>query len=287
MKGVFHMNYEKIYQDLCNRGKTRSKKDGIYLEKHHIIPTFFFKKSKRKHRYSDGIFEGNPDAIGNICYLTAREHFIAHILLCKIWSNTKWYHRCKSSLLFFFNREDSLHERNKHFKPGETKRYEKIRLEAIKSISKERTGTMPVKDVKTGEMIGSVSVDHPKVLSGEWVHHSKGVPLTQKRKDELKIVMQGFGNTNSKYSDEEIVKSYLECCEAYDMIVSMNFWVDYSMKHNKPYLKIFKKFRLNGGGFKDLIDIAKQNNFRLPGDGKTRPFYSKEYKDFLRRNTWD
>lgn len=39
-------------------------------------------------------------------------------------------------------------------------------------ISEARTGTYPVKDASTGRMIGSVHKDHPKVLSGEWVHHS-------------------------------------------------------------------------------------------------------------------
>lgn len=169
------MNYEKIYNDLCNRGKQRSKNKDNYLERHHILPTFFFKDSKRKRRYSDGIFDGDGENPNNISFLTPREHFLAHILLCKIWSNTKWYHRCRASLGFFFNKkEDSKHIRKKHFHPGDSKKYEKYEIQYRKSISIERKGKMPVKDVNTQEMIGSVEVDHPKVLSGEWVHHSKG-----------------------------------------------------------------------------------------------------------------
>ena len=68
------MNYFKIYIDLIE--KRRNSKPIGYVEKHHIIP-----KS-----------EGGLDADWNIVVLTAREHYIAHLLLAKIYDDYKMWH---------------------------------------------------------------------------------------------------------------------------------------------------------------------------------------------------
>lgn len=275
------MNYSKIYDRLCERGKFRSKKENPGVEKHHIIPTFFFKNSKRKHKYRDGIFEGTGDEIHNISYLTPREHFLAHLLLCKIWSNTKWYHRCRSSLMLFYMTIDSKHPRNQHFNPSHSKKYEKYRLAAIQSISEMRKGTMPAKDSKTGEPVGSVPTTHPKVLSGEWVHHSKGKRVSYETRNNMSTAMAGYGNSTSVYSDEEIMLSYIKCCTSVGYLVSQTYWINYSKAHNLPFLTHFKKFRFDGNGFFDLVATAKNNHNLTFHSNSTRPFHSKEYKNFL------
>lgn len=61
------MNYFNIYEKLINRAKDRKILD--YTEKHHIIP-----------RCMNG-----TDDKENLVDLTAREHFIAHLLLIKIY----------------------------------------------------------------------------------------------------------------------------------------------------------------------------------------------------------
>lgn len=69
------MNYEKIYKQIIERGKlqnierTKNKKNGQYYEKHHIIPK---------------CLNGSNDK-DNLVLLTAREHFICHWLLSKIY----------------------------------------------------------------------------------------------------------------------------------------------------------------------------------------------------------
>lgn len=271
------MNYEKIYHNLCHRGKYRSKNKGVYLEKHHVIPVFFFKDNKRNLRHNDGIFEGDGEHPENITYLTAREHFIAHILLCKIWSNTKWYHRCSSSLIMFFNKEESEHPRKGNFNPGQSKKYERYAILAKESISAERKCKMPVKDASTGEMIGSVSTSHPKVLSGEWVHHSKGNRPSDRTILRLKKAMAGTGNSNSKYTDEELIESYLECCRYFGQLVSKSLWVLYSERNNNPHLKFIKDFRFNNRGFQGLL---KEGQERLGYSLSITdyPFHSKQYR---------
>jgi hypothetical protein len=63
------MNYNKVYNALILKAKNR-KLDG-YTEVHHILPRCL----------------GGKDDKHNLVELTAREHFIAHLLLVKIYNN--------------------------------------------------------------------------------------------------------------------------------------------------------------------------------------------------------
>lgn len=65
------MNYQQIYDELINRSKNRILEDSIYIEVHHIIPKCI----------------GGTDETDNLVKLTAREHFLAHKLLCEIYPN--------------------------------------------------------------------------------------------------------------------------------------------------------------------------------------------------------
>jgi hypothetical protein len=50
-----------------------------YTELHHIIPKSFFKRKNKS-----GWLDGNPDTDENLVRLTAKEHFICHLLLTKM-----------------------------------------------------------------------------------------------------------------------------------------------------------------------------------------------------------
>ncbi|UYD59939.1 hypothetical protein LEHPIFIF_00166 [Aeromonas phage avDM9-HANS] len=77
------MNYQKIYDDLIEKGKARGlDKFNLtgYFEKHHIIPRCL----------------GGLDNEENLVLLTAREHFVVHQLLVKIHpANGKLIYACK------------------------------------------------------------------------------------------------------------------------------------------------------------------------------------------------
>jgi hypothetical protein len=60
------MNYQKIYNNLINRA-TRRISEG-YVEKHHIVPRCL----------------GGTDDKENIVSLYPEEHYLAHLLLCKV-----------------------------------------------------------------------------------------------------------------------------------------------------------------------------------------------------------
>lgn len=69
------MNYQKIYDQLIDKRKkyplTKNKKDPnyVYCETHHIIPKSL----------------GGTNEKSNLVNLTAREHYIAHVLLFKLY----------------------------------------------------------------------------------------------------------------------------------------------------------------------------------------------------------
>ena len=68
------MNYQNIYIRLIEHAKQRTVQTG-YVEKHHILPRSL----------------GGKDEIENMVSLTAREHFIAHLLLAKIYGGKMIY----------------------------------------------------------------------------------------------------------------------------------------------------------------------------------------------------
>lgn len=67
------MNYQQIYNNIINNAniKNRKKNKIFYYENHHIKPKSI----------------GGDDSLINMVLLTAKEHFIAHMLLCEIYPN--------------------------------------------------------------------------------------------------------------------------------------------------------------------------------------------------------
>lgn len=160
------MDYKRIYRNIIKSGKERVKEEGRYYENHHIIPKFLYKMNSKNKR---GIFDGNPNDPKNLVLLTLREHFICHLLLYKIYKKTKYGHVFGSILYKFFDRRN-----DRRSEILNSKQYERYRIIALKCISTERSGKIPAVDAKTGKSVGSIRCDHSKVISGEWVHHSKG-----------------------------------------------------------------------------------------------------------------
>lgn len=69
------MNYLKIYQSLINDAKENPKADN-YKEIHHIVPKCM----------------GGDDSSENLVKLTARQHYLAHWLLYKIYKTSNLVH---------------------------------------------------------------------------------------------------------------------------------------------------------------------------------------------------
>ena len=112
-------------------------------------------------------------------------------------------------------------------------------------ISKSRKGKMTVKDIVTNIITGTVDVNHEKVLSGEWVHHSKGTILSQEERNKR----ASPGEKNGRYSgqkDENLIEYAKEYYSLFKIIPTWNKLIDYvKLEYNIQLIKSLSKFRFN------------------------------------------
>lgn len=171
--------YTKWYYDLISNRQTNKLDKSTYTESHHIIPKSL----------------GGSDSAGNIVKLSAREHFIAHMLLTKMFTGND---RAKMNFAFNF----MLVENNgKRYKPS-SKLYSVARKSLALAYSETRKGRTPwnkgiprpeyVKNAVRQANLGRVAWNRGKERTIEekekisqkiyenrpanWQVHNKGVP---------------------------------------------------------------------------------------------------------------
>ena len=125
------MNYEKIYYQLIEKRQNEILTKNIcYCEKHHIMPTSF----------------GGSNNVNNIVCLTAREHYIAHLLLMKIseykyGKDSNQYLKMVKAVLYFGTCNTNKKLVNRKVLSFNSRIYENIRNEFSqiqKKIMKEK-----------------------------------------------------------------------------------------------------------------------------------------------------
>lgn len=116
------MDYEKNYADYATYVKTlnRKKGQGVYYEKHHIIPRCI----------------GGADTKDNLVLLTAREHFLAHYLLAKIYFDTEYSYQL--SYAFIAMKRDP-----KNCRYVNSRLYESLKQQYAIDLSKKHKGKIP------------------------------------------------------------------------------------------------------------------------------------------------
>lgn len=193
------MNYKLEYKKIIDNAnmESREKNGEVYYESHHIIPEFMFKVRKRKG--PSGHIQGKSNAKNNLCLLTFQEHLLCHYYLYEILKGTRYMNSAGSALQFFFTHATGSHKRQINLSEVDKKFLDEmafLREIGISSISMARIGKMPVKNSITNEIIGSVEVDHPNVLSGEWIHVTKG---RKQSKEEIESHGSKCGEHNNNY----------------------------------------------------------------------------------------
>lgn len=167
------MDYSKIYSQLIERAKNREL--DCYIEIHHIVPRCF----------------GGSDESSNLVKLTAREHFIAHLLLCKIYPNHKGL---RLALWMMVNVKDKNQER---YFPN-SRLYEMIRIEYSKSIKginnpnynkRHSDDTKKKMSQKAKERIGEKNSFYGKTHSLETKEKIKGSVTGLKHSEETRKKM--------------------------------------------------------------------------------------------------
>lgn len=132
------MNYIEQYNKLVKTRRALNRKKGyeLYYEKHHIVPRWL----------------GGKDTKNNLVLLTAKEHYVAHLLLWK-------HYRDRSSALAFHKMTKST---NKHQQRKFTARqFEKARLAFVQTqsgnLNWSRNNESPLKgkpNINKGKKLG-------------------------------------------------------------------------------------------------------------------------------------
>ena len=265
------MNYLKLHNNAVNYFKTTDPKDrlrkrnpndlrlndeSIYVEIHHIIPRSL----------------GGLDDLTNLVEVLPEEHIFIHMLRYRIY-------RKREDMLavrFMLNGFDNKNIFKGDFKVTLTKKlrmgYAWLRShaqglraeegwhtpEGRENISKARKGKMPVKNAKTGELLRKmVPVDHPKVLLGEWVHHSKGRVQSQKEVEQKRAAFRGQNNPNaSGLTEEYFIKKGLEAFDEFGYILSWPSMLKLSQTRNFKWIKSLRS-RFGGRGILGYLEIME------------------------------
>jgi hypothetical protein len=85
------MNYQKIYDSIIQHRRSQTPSEE-YCETHHIVPSSI----------------GGSNTVDNLVVLTAREHFICHLLLVKIHKDTQNYFKMVKA--FFMMQTESKNQ---------------------------------------------------------------------------------------------------------------------------------------------------------------------------------
>lgn len=171
------MNYLYHYKKLVRRAISdnrvklkKSHKNYIYYESHHIIPKSL----------------GGTNVSSNIVLLTAREHFVAHILLVKICEKRYGrFHKNTYKMIVSSNRQ-KLNSKNSYV-------YERNKLKLSECMRVNNPMNNPeyrkrMADAKRGKMF-KIKNKNPK---GPWNKGKITGPISQEIKDKMSNSRKGI-----------------------------------------------------------------------------------------------
>lgn len=160
------MNYKKIYDQIIQRAMNRALTG--YKERHHIIPRCI----------------GGTNNIDNLVYLTAREHFIVHKLLCEIYpDNNKLFFAYRMMAIMTDSKDN-----DRLYKIG-SREFERIRALSSKLQS----------DINKGVSKSSETIE--KIRKSCIISFSNRPPMSDETKEKISNSLKG-----RKLSDEHISK---------------------------------------------------------------------------------
>ena len=170
-------NYLIHYNQLCSTRKIlgRNKKDDVYYEEHHIIPKSL----------------GGSNSIDNLVLLTAREHYIAHLLLYNYYKTIggSSFRKMSFALVSMASTNKNLKRiilnsrqyalikeaaRNSRlgFKVLDTINYKKPKSESHKNSIRAARLNAPPRSIKTREKMRQIKIESNVTWVG---NHTKSV----------------------------------------------------------------------------------------------------------------
>jgi hypothetical protein len=172
------MNYTRHYNLLIEKATKRNwSKDICYVERHHIIPRCL----------------GGSNSRENLVSLTPEEHFVAHLLLAKIYpDNTKLlcavirltgkgnkHRKCTNKISGHLRRKHAENMRNMLVGVPKTKEHvEKVRAALIgRVVPKEEIEKQVATKRKNGSYVVSESAKEKRKLNRQLQSHIHNVPI--------------------------------------------------------------------------------------------------------------
>jgi hypothetical protein len=150
--------YSKIYFNIIQRAQSRVLLEGMYFEKHHIIPKSL----------------GGSNDSKNIAQLTAREHFICHLLLVKM---TEGANKHKMIYAAWQMAHNSIRNKKRDYKVT-ARQYATLKVDYAK-MRKEKPG--PRRGVKLSDET-KLKCSIAKKGKTTW---NKGIPRTDEEKAKM------------------------------------------------------------------------------------------------------
>lgn len=239
------MNYQDHYYSLVRRAQVRQHPDG-YTEKHHIIPRSL----------------GGVNDQSNLVILTAREHFVAHLLLAKIHGGGMWHAAfMMSNMGRYSNRQYEVLRKEHATLVGNFMRGRKKPEGFGQRVAEDKERAIKIGD----SLIGKPKTEAHKQAWKESRKNGAGWVVSDQRKTELSVQMTGsrnhmWGETHSLKSRQVISaanKQQITCphCNKEGGIAIMKRWHFENCK-SAPQPKERKRYPIlvcphcgkNGGG---------------------------------------
>lgn len=179
------MDYKRIYNSII-QNRLSCKYDG-YTEKHHIIPKSL----------------GGTDDPNNLVELSAREHFICHLLLTKIYENDTFaYHKMIKAFMMMLYCKSNNQQRQINSK---TYSHLKQKFSYIQSVSQTGKLNSQYGKNKTEETKNKIRKSLLKKSNGLSKKDIKNLKKEKEKQELIKIHREYYVIYN-KYGFDEFVK---------------------------------------------------------------------------------
>lgn len=180
------MDYQRVYNQIVERGQIRVLEEGVYCEVHHIIP-----------RCMDG-----QDERENLVVLTAREHFLVHWLLTKIYpENYKLIHA-------FWMMCNIKNNKQKRYIPS-SRTYQEARELFSKIHSKNSKGHKRTEESIEKQILSySLRTEEQRLQTKEQYKETFNLKSEKERENILSGLKQNWGLPRTQESIEKGKKTY-------------------------------------------------------------------------------
>lgn len=246
------MNYEQIYQNLIEY-RIKNKPQG-YVERHHILPKSL----------------GGKDENDNIVILTGREHWIAHLLLHKIYRKLQTNYACHIMAMRSEKRGITYIKNSRM--------YEAVRKEHAKHVSqtgkerlKEKNGSYETMWVCNNDLKKNRKIKKNDTIPEGWV---KG---RNKWKTKCRYCDSIFTPINrEQYCSKE--------CRRLDRISKTKKYnkskIEKERKRKEEAEFLFNEFK--NGNYKSVFDFVKNSNYNKT-DSALRRLWKRYIPEYGKR----